>query len=170
MSIARRSVNATHINPSGSLLARRCRRWLVNISASKRLTSTVFVILVGVESARIEAAAPRLTVAGSKKYSSPVAILTKSERPSSCASPNVPSSAGCSLYRPAGFWPLMYPREMELLNEKMACPPCPRCRKYTPSRPRYSPRFLCFSSGPSSFVFHLNSFFFDLGVLLAHVM
>ena len=32
-----RSVNAAHINPSGSPLARRCRRWLVNIFASKRL-------------------------------------------------------------------------------------------------------------------------------------
>ena len=96
-------MKAAHTNPSGSLLARRCRRWLVNISASKMLTSTAFIILVGVESARIEAAAPRLTVAGSKKPSSPVAILTESERWSSCASSNVPSFAGCGLYKLAGF-------------------------------------------------------------------
>ena len=113
VSIARRSVNAVHNDPSGSLLARRCRRWLVNISASKRLMSTAFILLVGVESARIEAAAPRLTVAGSKKYFFPVAILTKSERSSSCASSNVPSSAGCGLYRPAGFSPLICRRDRE---------------------------------------------------------
>ena len=94
VSIARRSVNAAHINPSGSLFARQCRPWLVNVFASKRLSSTAFIILAGVESARIEAAAPRLIVAGSKTSSSPVGILTKSERSTSCASSNVPSSAG----------------------------------------------------------------------------
>ena len=44
-------MNAAHINPFGSLLTCRCKRWLVNISVSKILTSTAFIILVGVESA-----------------------------------------------------------------------------------------------------------------------